>query len=171
MGKFIFIGAIIGSILGWLMDFSILAGLVLGAIAGGVSYALFSRRNIEKSTDESEVQSLQLKEEQLDIKKERIQTGEVKVHREVVEEEKTFKVPIRREEMVIEAGDEEEIRIPLKEEEIKFSKHPVKLNEVSISKREIEEVEQVRASVKKETAHVEVEGDADVVKEDDEKLQ
>ena len=56
-------------------------------------------------------QTLQLREEQLDIKKERVQTGEVKVHKEVVEEPKTFTIPIKREEMVIEAGNEEEFEL------------------------------------------------------------
>ena len=107
---------------------------------------------------------MQLREEQLDIKKERVQTGEVKIHKEVVEDIKTFTVPIRREEMVIEAGDEEQYRIPLKEEEVKISKHPVQLAEVLVSKRQVEEMQQVKETLKKEIADVEIKGEADVKK-------
>ena len=126
-----------------------------------------TRRNIDKpskKTNEIKEQTLQLREEQLDIKKERVQTGEVKVHKEVVEEQKTFTVPIKREEMVVEAGDEEELRIPLKEEEVEINKHPVQVNEVSITTRQIKEMKQIKEKLKKETAHVEVAGDADVIK-------
>lgn len=64
--------------------------------------------------------------------------------------------------MVIEAGDEEAYRIPLKEEEVQITKSPVKVNEVSVSKREVEEIEQVKGMVKKETVEMEISGDADV---------
>jgi uncharacterized protein (TIGR02271 family) len=167
MGKYIIIGAIIGSIIGWITGFTVVTGLVLGTIIGGIYYTMNARRNIDKTskkTNENTEQTLQLREEQLDIKKERVQTGEVKVRREVVEEQKTFTVPIKREEMVIEAGDEEELRIPLKEEEVEISKHPVQVNEVSITTRQIKEMKQIKEKLKKETAHVEVAGEADIIK-------
>ncbi|WP_332697713.1 YsnF/AvaK domain-containing protein [Halalkalibacter lacteus] len=169
MGKLILIGAGIGAIIGWIMNISIALGLVLGAIVGGISFFLVATRNNNSlgKSDGSE-QTIQIREEQLDIKKERVQTGEVKVHKEVVEEQKTFTVPIRREEMVIEAGSEEELRIPLKEEEIEIRKHPVQVNEVSISKRQIQEMEQVKETLKKETAHFDIKGDVDVKEEENE---
>ncbi|WP_026582702.1 YsnF/AvaK domain-containing protein [Bacillus sp. J33] len=166
MGKYIIIGAVIGSIAGWATGFSVAAGFVLGAIAGAISYTIKTRRNFEghaeKISDKKE-QTLQLREERLDIKKERVKTGEVKVHKEVVEEQKTFTIPIKREEMVIEAGNEEELRIPLKVEEVEIIKHPVQVNEVSVTKRQIEEVKQIKETLKKETAHVDVSGEADVI--------
>lgn len=167
MGKYIIIGAIIGSIIGWVTGFTVVTGLVLGAIVGGIIYTMKARRNIDgpsKKTNGNQEQTLQLREEQLAIKKERVQTGEVKIHKEVVEEQKTFTIPIKREEMVIEAGDEEEFRIPLKEEEVEINKHPVQVNEVSVTKRQIEEMKQIKEKLKKETAHVDVAGDADVIK-------
>lgn len=167
MGKYIIIGAIIGGIISWITGFTVVAGLVLGAIIGGINYIMNARKNIDttsKKTNEKKEQTLQLREEQLDIKKERVQTGEVKVRKKVVEEQKTFTVPIKREEMVIEAGDKEEIRIPLKEEEVEISKHPVQVNEVSITTRQIKETEQIKEKLKKETAHIEVAGQADVIK-------
>ncbi|MDQ0860900.1 YsnF/AvaK domain-containing protein [Bacillus sp. V2I10] len=167
MGKYITIGAIIGSIIGWITGFTVVTGIVLGAIVGGIIYTMKEKRNIDgpsEKTNENKEKKLQLREEQLDIKKERVQTGEIKIHKEVVEEQKTFTVPIKREEMVIEAGNEEELRIPLKEEEVEINKHPVQVNEVSVTKRQIEEMKQIKKKVKKETAHVDVAGQADVIK-------
>lgn len=168
MGKYITIGAIIGSIIGWVTGFTIVTGLVIGAIVAGISYTMISRRNIDKptkKTNEIKEQTIQLREEQLDIKKKRVQTGEVKVHKEVVEEQKTFTVPIKREVLVIEAGNEEELRIPLKEEEVEINKYPVQVNKVLVTKRQIEEIKQIKEKLKKETAQVYVTGDdADVIK-------
>jgi len=66
--------------------------------------------------------------------------------------------------MVIEAGDEEELRITLKEEEVEINKHPVQVNEVSVTKRQIEEMKQIKEKLKRETAHVDIAGDVDVIK-------
>lgn len=167
MGKYIIIGAIIGSLIGWVTGFTVVIGFVLGAIVGGISYTMNMRRYIDEPSqkiNENKEQTLQLREEQLEIKKERVQTGEVKVHKEVIEEQKTFTVPIKREEMVIEAGNEKELRITLKEEEVEIIKHPVQVNEVSVTNRQIEEMKQIKEKLKKETAHVEVAGDVDVIK-------
>lgn len=168
MIKYILFGAIIGGIIGSIINLTMLTGVILGAIIGSLSYLIIAKRNTfpRKDKDKKAEQTLQLREEQLEIKKERVQTGEVKIHKEIVEGKKTITVPVRREEMVIEAGDEEEIRIPLKEEEIEITKHPVKIADVSITKRQIEEMEQVKTALKKETASFEVEGEVDITKED-----
>ncbi|WP_227937396.1 YsnF/AvaK domain-containing protein [Alkalihalobacillus deserti] len=170
MGRYILIGAVIGSILSWVMNISIVTGLVLGAFVAAICYTIYSKRNIAEGTNDSLEQTIQLREEQVDIKKERVQTGEIKIHKEIVEEEKTITVPIRREEMVIEAGSEEELRIPLKEEEIEINKHPVQVAEVSVTKHQVEETEQVKATVKKETLSYETEGNADVKEEQEQSL-
>ncbi|WP_238457413.1 YsnF/AvaK domain-containing protein [Alkalihalophilus pseudofirmus] len=91
----------------------------------------------------------------------------MKIHKEIVEDKKTITVPIRREEMVIEAGSEDELRIPLKEEEIEISKHPVQLNEVTIKKQQIEDVQHIKENVKKEIAVVETEGNAEVIEKEE----
>ncbi|QOY37563.1 YsnF/AvaK domain-containing protein [Anaerobacillus isosaccharinicus] len=166
MVKYILFGAIIGGVIGSIINLTTLTGVILGAIIGSFSYLIRAKRNTFPRTDKKAEQNLQLREEQLEIKKERVQTGEVKIHKEIVEGKKTITVQVRREEMVIEAGDEEEFRIPLKEEKIEITKHPVKIADVSISKRQIEEIEQVKTTLKKETARVEVEGEVDISKED-----
>ncbi|WP_416147833.1 YsnF/AvaK domain-containing protein [Salipaludibacillus sp. HK11] len=167
MSKYILIGAVIGLVFSLVLNISLLEGLFLGTALGGISYKLYRLYSGEPNTPKEEAsqtknQTIRLKEEQLDISKNQVQTGDIKVHKEVSEQQKTFTVPIRREEMVVEAGDEEEFRIPLKEEEIEISKHPVKVNEVSLSKREIEEIEQVKGMVKKEKAYIEKKEGADV---------
>ena len=51
-------------------------------------------------TDEEH--SLKLREEQLNVEKEPVQTGEVEVHKEVVEEQKTINIPVTHEEVYVE---------------------------------------------------------------------
>ncbi|ARK31947.1 YsnF/AvaK domain-containing protein [Halalkalibacter krulwichiae] len=154
MGTYLIIGAILGSLFGWVLG-SVTIGLLLGAVAGGLIGLILTKLRVRKPEDTgNDVAHVQLKEEQLDIHKERVQTGEVKIHKEVVADKKTITVPIKRQELVVELGDEEKYRIPLKEEEIVIKKNPVQVAEVSISKRQINEMEQVTEKVKKETLHV-----------------
>jgi uncharacterized protein (TIGR02271 family) len=116
---------------------------------------------------------LQLQEEQLDVKKERVQVGEVRLRKEVVTEQRNVEVPVTREEVVIErhaaAGNElaegeigegEEVRIPLMEEEVRVEKTPVVREEVSIRKRQVQDTERVSETVRREEARIESQGDA-----------
>jgi uncharacterized protein (TIGR02271 family) len=120
-------------------------------------------------------QRLQLREEELRAEKERVQAGEVRVHKEVVKEKKTIDVPVTREEVVVERhpvsgreasdrdiGDDEEIRIPVMEEEVRVEKTPVVKEEVSLKKRTVADTKKVSDTVKREEAHVEETGDAHV---------
>jgi uncharacterized protein (TIGR02271 family) len=116
---------------------------------------------------------LQLREEQLDVGKERVQAGEVRLRKEVVTEQRNVEVPVTREEVVIERhaaeGDEpaegaigegEEVRIPLMEEEVRVEKTPVVREEVSVRKRQVQDSEQVSETVRREEARIESRGDA-----------
>lgn len=117
---------------------------------------------------------LRLREEQLNISKNRVQTGEVSVRKEIVEEQKTINVPVSHEEVVIERrpvhdetsagpiGQEETIRIPVSEEQVEVSKRPVVTGEVEVHKREIQSTEQVQDTVKREEARVDKTGGAQV---------
>jgi uncharacterized protein (TIGR02271 family) len=159
MIRYIVAGAIIGSLITWVMNVPVEGGLILGAAVGGMSY-MFGNRKTTKEEDGRETE-MQLREEELEINKEREQTGEIDVRTDVIEEEKTIRIPVKRQEMVVEAGDEEELRIPLKEEQVEIEKQPVKLNEVSVSKRQVQEVEQIKETLKKEELDVDVEGTED----------
>ncbi|MBD1503222.1 YsnF/AvaK domain-containing protein, partial [Weissella cibaria] len=97
--------------------------------------------------------SIQLKEEQLDINTHDVTTGKVDIHKNVVNETKTVEVPVKREEIVIERKpvdgaaattdvndtlEDDTITIPIKEEQIDVNKRPVVREEVDIRKQEHE---------------------------------
>ncbi|HEY9507630.1 MAG TPA: YsnF/AvaK domain-containing protein [Gemmatimonadales bacterium] len=116
---------------------------------------------------------LQLQEEQLDVEKERVQVGEVRLRKEVVTEQRNIEVPVTREEVVMErhaaTGDEpargaigegEEVRIPLMEEEVRVEKTPVVREEVSLRKRQVQDTERVSETVRREEARIEGQGEA-----------
>ncbi|MBT2687549.1 YsnF/AvaK domain-containing protein [Bacillus sp. ISL-47] len=117
---------------------------------------------------EDEEQSLKLREEQMDVTKDRVQAGEVEVHKDVVEEQKTVNVPVEHEEVYVERrkvddptaastspiGEDETIRIPITEERVEVSKKPVVTDEVVVGKREVQETQQVTENLKKEEVHL-----------------
>lgn len=119
--------------------------------------------------------TLQLKKEQLDIAKKWIQTGNVKVHKNTFTEEKSFTVPVMHEELIIEKGTSisadvqhknssaEIIRIPLSEEQVKFTKHKVILENVSIYKQQIREIRHIEKTLKREEAKIKVSGSPKVI--------
>ncbi|MEH7481626.1 YsnF/AvaK domain-containing protein [Neobacillus drentensis] len=112
--------------------------------------------------------AVQLREEQLDIIKERVQVGELQLHKEVVEEQRTVQVPLIREEIYVERRPvingkvdgspftaDEIIRIPIMEERIEVTKRPVVVEEVIVGKRKIQETKQVQDIIRKEEARIE----------------
>jgi uncharacterized protein (TIGR02271 family) len=118
-------------------------------------------------------ESMRLREEELDIEKQRVQAGEVRLRKEVVTEQRQVDVPVTREEVVLErhpasggaTGDiaeGEEIRVPIMEEEVRVEKRPVVKEEVSLGKRRITGTERVDESLRREEARIETEGDATV---------
>jgi uncharacterized protein (TIGR02271 family) len=118
-------------------------------------------------------QTLEVREEQLHARKQPVQTGEVRVRKDVITEHKTLEVPVQREEVVIErhpatgraAGDiqpGQEIRIPVKEEQVSVEKEAVVKEEVTVGKRKVQGTEQVSGTVRKEQVRVEQQGDVDV---------
>jgi len=119
--------------------------------------------------------TIQVKEEQLHAEKRPVEAGEVRVRKEVHTETKTLEVPVQHEEVVIErtpvhgraASDVpiregEEIRIPVREEQVDVSKHAVVTEEVNVGKRVVHDTERVSGQVRKEEVKVEQTGDVDV---------
>jgi uncharacterized protein (TIGR02271 family) len=128
----------------------------------------------DRNTSE-ESQRIQLREEELRAEKERVQAGEVRLRKEVVSEQRTIEVPVTREEVVIERrpasgkgdvggsiNEGEEIRIPLMEEEVHVEKTPVVREEVSLKKQQVQGTQQVSDTVRREEAHIERTGGAQV---------
>jgi uncharacterized protein (TIGR02271 family) len=126
-------------------------------------------------------QSVRVREEQLRADKQHVQKGEVQVHKEVVEEQKSFEVPVRHEEVVVERkpiteprptdvplGQDETIRIPVSEEQVNVTKTPVESEEIALRKRQVEESRRVTDTVRREEAHIEPSGDIPIVDESDE---
>jgi len=125
--------------------------------------------------------TMELREEELRARKDSVQTGEVSVRKEVKTEHKTLDVPVTREEVVIErrpasgkasTGDlrpGEEIRIPVREEQVTVEKTPVAKEEVHVGKRQVQETKHVSGTVRKEEACVEEKGDVEVKHTDETK--
>jgi len=126
-----------------------------------------------------EADTLQAKEERLHAEKRPVETGEVKLRKEVHTETKTLEVPVEREEIVIERTpvhgraatsginadnlrEGEEIRIPVREEKVSVSKDAVVTEEVKVGKRVVHDTEHVSGQVRKEEIKVEQTGNVDV---------
>ncbi len=118
---------------------------------------------------------IELREEELRVEKERVEAGEVRLRKEVVEENKTMDVPVTREEVVVEkrsvggrrpasgqVGEDEELSVPVMEEQIEVEKTPVVREEVSLKKQQVQGTRQVSDTVKREEAWVDTMGTADV---------
>ncbi|HEX2219519.1 MAG TPA: YsnF/AvaK domain-containing protein [Gemmatimonadales bacterium] len=118
---------------------------------------------------------LELREEQLDVDTHQRQAGEVRVRKEVHTEQRNIEVPVTREEVVIERhavsgreaadqtlDDNEEVRIPLMEEEVDVQKRAVVREEISVGKRPVEETRTVSDTVRREEARIESEGDVGI---------
>ena len=117
---------------------------------------------------------VQLREEELRPRTETVEAGEVGIRKEVVTEQRSMDVPVTREEAVIERhpvertpasgdiGEGEEVRVPLREEQVRAEKETVVTEEVNIGKRPVQETEQVSGTVRREEARVDTEGQVDV---------
>ena len=120
--------------------------------------------------------TLHLHEEELRETKERVQTGEVRLGKEVVEARKTVDVPVthdevyverrpldrRKDDSPIEAGESEAVRVPVSEERVDVEKQTVLAEEVRVGTRPVTETRQVSDTVKREEARIEQTGDVAV---------
>jgi len=126
------------------------------------------------TTSADDTRKIQLREEQLNVTKKPVETGEVRVHKEVHTEQRTIQVPVKREEIVVERhavsgqtasgeiGRNEEIRIPVREEQVQVDKNAVVKEEVTVGKRQVQDTEQVGGTVRKEEVRIEKKGDVNV---------
>ncbi|HEX5564334.1 MAG TPA: YsnF/AvaK domain-containing protein, partial [Sporosarcina sp.] len=110
--------------------------------------------------------------------KEEVERGEVSLHKDVVEEEQSFDVPVMREEVYVERRpvneyesdvdefkmmqDDETIRVPITEERLEVKKKPYVSEEIVVGKRQVEDTEMVNETVKREEARFEQSGNVDV---------
>jgi uncharacterized protein (TIGR02271 family) len=121
--------------------------------------------------DESRVT---LSEEELAVGRRRMEGGAVEVDKHVETEHVRESVPVTREEAIVERRpisdpmnaqariEEDEIRVPLHEEEVVVEKRTVPKEELVVRKQEVTEEKVVEADLRKERAEVHREGDAHV---------
>lgn len=116
-------------------------------------------------------QTVKLRAEQLQVQKTPVQTGSVYVRKEVVTENQTITVPVRKEKVIIERREvsadeatgyigeigEEEYIIPVREEQITVTKTPIVTEEIIIRKIQIQETQQVQDTVRHEELRVDEE--------------
>jgi uncharacterized protein (TIGR02271 family) len=118
---------------------------------------------------------IQLLGEILRVHKERVQRGEVRLHKEVVTETQHVEVPVSREELVIErtpgqgreatspiGSEGKGIRVPLSEERVRVEKKPVVNEEVRVGKEKVEHTERVDDTVRHEELRTDRQGNVDV---------
>lgn len=103
-------------------------------------------------------------EERLNVDKERVASGEVRLHKYVVEDTETVEVPVEREEVRIERTPiseeeaanftgkigEEEAAVILHEERINVSKDTVPVEKISLGTETVKDTETVSETVRKE---------------------
>jgi uncharacterized protein (TIGR02271 family) len=121
-------------------------------------------------------QRLLLREEQLRANKQRVEAGEVTLHKDVVTETKTLEVPVTREEVYIErhavtphtptsgpiTAQTEDIVVPVMEERVTVEKTPVVTEEITVGKRQVQETQVVSDTVRREEARLDNTGAARV---------
>lgn len=120
-------------------------------------------------------QTVQLREEELQARKQSVEAGKVRIGKDVVTEEKNLEVPVTREEVSIErhpverrpasgaiGEDEQTIRVPVHEEQVSVDKQAVVTEEINVGKRAVQETREVSGTVRREEARIEGEGDVDV---------
>jgi uncharacterized protein (TIGR02271 family) len=131
------------------------------------TYETYNSPIYEDQIETEKTTAVRLREEKLDIIKERVQVGELQLQKEIVEEQRTVYVPLLREEVYIERrpvtdgkydgsafAEDEIIRIPIMEERIEVTKRPVVVEEVIVGKRKIQETKQVQDIIRKEEARI-----------------
>ncbi|MBV9271544.1 MAG: YsnF/AvaK domain-containing protein [Candidatus Eremiobacteraeota bacterium] len=144
----------------------------------GGQFQTYGSGDTTSSTDTDETQRLRLREERMEVTKQRVQEGEVRVGKEVVTQHQETDVPVGHDEVYVERrpvaegtyetddalGEEREIRIPVMREEVDVQKRPVVTEEVEVGKRRVEETTRVGADLKKERAVVD--GDEEFIRDD-----
>jgi uncharacterized protein (TIGR02271 family) len=139
----------------------------------------FSTRDEYQSTDDArhlnKGNTIQARAEQLNVQKTPVEVGDVRVRKEVHTEHKSVDVPVMREEVVIERhpvsgrqasseplNEGQEIRIPVREEEVNIQKETVVTDEVSVGKRQVQDTKHVNENLRKESIKVDTEGNVNV---------
>lgn len=131
----------------------------------------FNRRHIklhdEQNHKNDEELILELHKEKLQVNKKVIKTATVNVYKKTYTVEKQILVPVTYEELIIEKkfpSEKVETKcIPLSEERIEITKHPIIFEDVEIYKEKVEEHLQINETVKEEKIHIDTVGDISIM--------
>jgi len=138
--------------------------------------AQVSTRSTGEADYDARGDTLRLREEELRAHKTSVETGQVELGKDVVEETRTMQVPVSREEVTVERHpvdrrpadrpidetESETIRVPVREEQVEIEKTPVVYEEVGVGKRVSQQTQQVSETVRREELRVDSDGDVDV---------
>lgn len=145
------------------------------AAGAGVGAAANERTDVERNRAANTVDnSIIRSEEQLDVHKERVQSGKARLRKYVVEDTETVEVPVTREEVRVERtpiseeeaanyrGEigEDEASVVLNEERVDVQKKTVPVEKVNLAKEQVTETERHTETLAKE----QIETDADIDK-------
>ena len=157
-----------------------------GAAGAGAGYAAGERTDVDTERrdvvdadrrDVADNDEIIRSEEQLNVSKDRVETGEVRLRKYVVNETETVEVPVEREEVrvvrepITDADranydsniGEQEASVTLSEERVNVSKESVPVEKVSLEKDTVRDTETVSEDVRKERFETDgvVEGDVE----------
>lgn len=155
-----------------------------GAAGAGAGYAAGERTDVDTERrdvadadrrDVADNGEIVRSEEQLNVSKDRVETGEVRLRKYVVNETETVEVPVEREEVrvvrepITDADranydgniGEQEASVTLSEDRVNVSKESVPVEKVSLEKDTVRDTERVSEDVRKERFETDgvVEGD------------
>ncbi|WP_185959518.1 YsnF/AvaK domain-containing protein [Planococcus salinarum] len=135
-----------------------------------------SRKERRKKLSGTGEESLLLHEEQLEVNKERVKTGEVNVNKRIVEEQQHMDVPVERDDVSVERRpvtdtgnpDEElkkepyqvgdELHIPIVEERLVVTKMEVVTEEIVVTKRKVSDTEHISETIRREEVDIDESG-------------
>jgi uncharacterized protein (TIGR02271 family) len=113
-----------------------------------------------------------VREEELQARKLQEEQGRVHLHRDVAEEQQTVSAPVTHEEVQVERQpvdrpadvppedwQEKHIEVPLRGEELTAEKRPHVAEQVHLEKQPVTDERQVSGTVRKEQAHLDVDGE------------
>ena len=157
-----------------------------GAAGAGAGYAAGERTDVDTERrdvvdadrrDVADNGEIVRSEEQLNVSKDRVETGEVRLRKYVVNETETVEVPVEREEVrvvrepITDADranydgniSEQEASVTLSEDRVNVSKESVPVEKVSLEKDTVRDTETVSEEVRKERFETDgvVEGDVE----------
>ena len=157
-----------------------------GAAGAGAGYAAGERTDVDTERrdvvdadrrDVADNDEIIRSEEQLNVSKDRVETGEVRLRKYVVNETETVEVPVEREEVrvvrepITDADranydgniSEQEASVTLSEDRVNVSKESVPVEKVSLEKDTVRDTETVSEDVRKERFETDgvVEGDVE----------